>query len=230
MQYLAIASDYDGTLATHGRVSSTTLAALQRLRESGRKLILVTGRQLDELAQIFPQVDWFDCVVVENGAVLYWPDTSKEQLLGDRPPSEFIQALQQRQVAPLAVGRVIVATWKPHDITVTQTIQELGLALQVILNKDAVMVLPAHLNKAAGLRTALEQMGLTLSQVVGFGDAENDLDFLEICGFSIAVANALPAVKARVAWVTPGSRGDGVVEGIEQLLTSDLSALPKRSL
>lgn len=229
MRYLAIASDYDGTLATRGQVSATTLAALQRLRESDRKLILVTGRRLDELAQILPQLDWFDCVVAENGALLYWPSTCEEQLLGDRPPAAFIQALQQRQVASLAVGRVIVATWKPHEATVWNTIQDLGLDLQIILNKDAVMVLPSGLNKAVGLQAALERMGLSLSNVVGFGDAENDLDFLEICGFSVAVANALPMVKERVDWITQGSRGDGVVEVIEQLLNSDLTELAARS-
>lgn len=229
MRYLAIASDYDGTLATRGQVSTTTLTALQQLQASGRKLILVTGRQLDELAQIFPQLTGFDCVVAENGALLYWPSTGEEQLLGDRPPQAFIQALQQRQVASLAVGRVIVATWKPHETTVWETIQDLGLELQVILNKDAVMVLPSGLNKAAGLRAALERMNLSLSQVVGLGDAENDLDFLEICGFSVAVANALPVVKARADWVTSGERGDGVTEVIDQILTSDLSQLPTRS-
>jgi HAD superfamily hydrolase (TIGR01484 family) len=229
MRYLAIASDYDGTLATHGRVSDTALAALQRLRESNRKLILITGRQLDELAQILPQIDWFDCVVAENGAVLYWPSTGQEELLGDRPPAAFIEALQERQVAPLAVGRVIVATWKPHDTTVLKTIQDLGLALQVILNKEAVMVLPVGLNKAAGLKAALARMGLTLDQVVGCGDAENDLDFLEVCGVAVAVANALPVVKAQADWVTQGSRGEGVVEMIDRLLASDLSDLPPRS-
>jgi hypothetical protein len=202
---------------------------LQRLRASGRKLILVTGRRLDELFQVLPQVDWFDCVVAENGALIYWPSTRKEQLLGDRPSTAFIQALQDRQVDSLAVGRVIVATWKPHEKAVREIIQDLDLDLQIILNKEAVMVLPSGLDKATGLRAALKRMELALHQVVGFGDAENDHAFLDICGVSVAVANALPNVKERADWVTQGSRGDGVVEGIDQLLASDLSEVTKRS-
>ena len=46
MHYLALASDYDGTLATDGRVDNATIAALERLRDSGRRLLLVTGREL----------------------------------------------------------------------------------------------------------------------------------------------------------------------------------------
>lgn len=229
MRYLAIASDYDGTLATNGQVSETTLAALQRLQKSGRKLILVTGRHLDELFQVLPQIDWFDCIVAENGALLYWPSTREEQLLGDRPPEAFIQALQKRQVAPLTVGRVIVATWQPHEAAVLETIKDLELELQIILNKDAVMVLPADMDKAVGLKAALKRMELSLQDVIRFGDAENDHAFLDICGLSVAVANALPEVKARAHWVTQGSRGDGVVEVIDQLLTSGLDEMPQRS-
>ena len=69
MRYLALATDYDGTLAKDGQVDGSTLAALERFRDSGRRLILVTGRELDELLEVFPQIDLFDRVVAENGAL-----------------------------------------------------------------------------------------------------------------------------------------------------------------
>lgn len=47
MQYVVLATDYDGTIAHDGVVDAPTLAALEHLRPSGRKLILVTGRELD---------------------------------------------------------------------------------------------------------------------------------------------------------------------------------------
>jgi hydroxymethylpyrimidine pyrophosphatase-like HAD family hydrolase len=59
VRYLALASDYGGTLATEGQVYKETLDALQQLRGSGRKLILVTDRYWDDICQAFPQVDWF---------------------------------------------------------------------------------------------------------------------------------------------------------------------------
>jgi hydroxymethylpyrimidine pyrophosphatase-like HAD family hydrolase len=222
MRYFALASDYDGTLATEGQVYQETLDALQQLRESGRKLILVTGRHLDDICQIFPQVDWFDCIVAENGALLYYPATREEQALGDRPPDTFIEALKEKQVQPLGVGRVIVSTWEPNETVVLQTIRDLGLELQVIFNKGAVMVLPSGINKAVGLQVALTHLGLSPHNVVGVGDAENDHAFLEICECSIAVANALPVVKERVDIVTQGSRGEGVTEVIRELIDSDL--------
>ena len=87
MRYLALATDYDGTLAHHGRVDEPTLKALERLRESGRKLILVTGRVLPELLGVFPRIDLFDYVVAENGALIYRPETREEKAIGERPPT-----------------------------------------------------------------------------------------------------------------------------------------------
>ncbi|WP_414570246.1 HAD family hydrolase [Nostoc sp. CCY 9925] len=218
MHYSVLATDYDGTLATDNHVNENTLAALSRLRSSGYKLILVTGRQLDELLQVFVHIDLFDYVVAENGALLYSPATCQKKLLGSQPSAEFINALRDRQVKPVSVGRVIVATWRPHETTVLETICHLGLKLQVILNKGAVMVLPSGINKATGLAAALDEMQLSPENVVGIGDAENDHDFLSFCGYSVAVANALPTLKERVDFVTHGSRGDGVIELIEKLI------------
>src|SRR5690606_35731228 len=127
--------------------------------------------QLDDLRNVCPKLELFDCVVAENGAVLHRPAAREEKVLAGRPPQRFIDALRERGVEPLSVGRVIVATWEPHHTTVLETIRELGLELQVIFNKGAVMVLPAGVNKATGLAAALDALGLSPHNAVGIGDA-----------------------------------------------------------
>ena len=118
-------------------------------------------------------------------------------------------------MAPLSVGRVIVATWEPHEKAVLETIRELGLELQVIFNKGAVMVLPSGVNKASGLDAALAELGLSPHNAVGVGDAENDHAFLARCECAVAVANALAALKERADLVTAGEHGAGVAELID---------------
>lgn len=223
MRYLALACDYDGTLAHNGVVNDETLAALNRIRSSGRKLILVSGRELNDLQQTFSHLDLFDRAVLENGALLYTPATREEKVLGECPPDEFIALLRKRGVEPLSVGRVIVATWEPHENIVLETIRDLGLELQVIFNKGAVMVLPSGINKASGIAVALSELGLSPHNTVGIGDAENDHAFLNLCECAVVVANALPALKERADWVTKGDHGKGVIELSEQILDSDLS-------
>src|SRR5262245_39993433 len=218
MHYLALATDYDGTLAYNGQVAETTIAALERFRQTGRKLIMVTGRRLEDLLRDLERIDLFHYVVAEDGALLYNPATRTEKLLGEAPPLLFLAALRERGVAPLSVGRVIVATTRLHAPAVRETIGDLGLDLQLIFNKDWVMALPAALNKAAGLRAALQELGIAPQSVVGAGDAENDLPFLSICGRSVAVANALPMVKERADLVTRGEHGAGLVELIDLII------------
>lgn len=219
MRYDALACDYDGTLATQGRVEQECLDALLRLRGSGRKLMLVTGREIADLLSVFPDVSLFDRVVGENGGVLYRPETGEEKPLCEPPPREFIDLLQERGVEHSA-GRVIVATREPNHIPMIQAIQDLGLPLHVIFNKGAVMVLPSGINKATGLRAALDELGLSPHNVVGAGDAENDHAFLDLCGLSVAVANALPFLKERADFVTKGERGTGITELIDMILAN----------
>jgi HAD superfamily hydrolase (TIGR01484 family) len=225
MRYRALAVDYDGTLATDGRVGPDGIQALERVRQSGRRALLVTGRQLDDLRQVFDRLDLFDRVVAENGAVLFDPASRETRDLADPPPAAFVDRLRGRGVEPISVGRVVVATREPHHTAALEAIRELGLGLHVIFNKGAVMVLPTDVDKRRGMLTALEDLRLSPHGVVAVGDAENDHPFLEASEFSVAVANALPAVRERVDHVTRGARTDGVVELVDRLVHDDLASL-----
>jgi hydroxymethylpyrimidine pyrophosphatase-like HAD family hydrolase len=229
MRYLALAADYDGTIAHDGVVKPNVLAAFEQLKASGRKLLLVTGRELDELLGIFPEITLFDRVVAENGALLYRPATGERKLLTAEPPPEFVAELRRRGV-PLSVGDSIVATVEPHETAVLEVIRDMGLELQVIFNKGAVMILPPGVNKASGLCIALAELGLSQHNVVAVGDGENDHALLDIAEYSMAVANAIPMLKEKADRVAAHTHGDGVIELIADLVANDLSAQPPRTL
>jgi hydroxymethylpyrimidine pyrophosphatase-like HAD family hydrolase len=228
VRYHALACDYDGTLATDGIVREDALAALTRLRESGRRVVLVTGRELADLRRVFDRFDLFDRVVAENGAVIYRPDRREEKVIAEPPSPEFVRALRAEGVSPLSVGRVVVATHEPHEKTVLDVIHRLGLELHVIFNKGAVMILPSGMNKAKGLATALAELCLSFHEVAGIGDAENDHAFLAECECAVAVANALPALKERADLVTDAADGRGVAELVDRIVEDDLADLAPR--
>ncbi|MCC2611005.1 MULTISPECIES: HAD-IIB family hydrolase [Rhizobium/Agrobacterium group] len=226
MYFLALAVDFDGTIAEHGYVTPATVSALERLRQTGRKLLLVTGRELNDLQHAFTQLEIFDVVIAENGALLFEPGTQEETRLAPPPPIELVQMLADRKVTPISVGRSIIATWRPHETAVMNAIEELGLEMQIIFNKGAVMVLPANVNKASGLRHALATLGISPLNTVGAGDAENDHAFLACCGCSAAVANAVPSLKKEADLVLSKDHGDGIAELVEKLIRDDRLLLP----
>jgi HAD superfamily hydrolase (TIGR01484 family) len=221
MYFIAFATDYDGTLAHNGRVDSPTTAALERLKASGRRLLMVTGRELADLKSVFDRFDLFDVVVAENGSLLYFPETKEERPVAMAPPPELIEALKARGVQPLSVGHAIIATWEPNETAVLECIRDLGLEWQIIFNKGAVMVLPPGVNKATGLAAALDTLELSPINVLAIGDAENDHAFLTASGCAVAVSNALKAVKDTADVIAAGDHGAGVVEAIDTLLDDE---------
>jgi hydroxymethylpyrimidine pyrophosphatase-like HAD family hydrolase len=222
MRYPILATDYDGTLADHGHVDEPTWASVERWKATGRRIVLVTGRELEELLGVCPRIDLFDLVVIENGAVLYRPGERSVSPLATRPPEGFVKALLDRGVGPISSGLVVVATWEPHRRAIEETIAAMGLDLRVIPNKSALMVLPPGVDKASGLLAGLGELGFAPEDAVGVGDAENDLAMLEACGLGVAVANALPSVKERADLVTRGERGAGVAELIGRIVEGTL--------
>jgi hydroxymethylpyrimidine pyrophosphatase-like HAD family hydrolase len=224
MTFDALATDYDGTIAFDGRVDDATAAALGRAKDAGIRLVLVTGRQLPDLFLTFDRVSLFDRVVAENGAVLYEPASGSIDVLGQPAPAELVEELTRRGV-PIWVGHSIVATVEPFEHDVLSAIRDLALEWHVIFNKGCVMALPADITKATGLAPALAALGVPAARTIGVGDAENDQAFMRQCGLSVAVANALPSVKALAHLVTAGARGAGVTELIDRLLAGELEGV-----
>ncbi len=228
MQLAGFAFDYDGTLACDGRVRDDTVEALRRLRAAGRRLLLLSGRELAELQHVFPRYDLFDAIVAENGGVLLRPELHEERVLGSPPPKPLLEALERRHIEPLSVGRSILATRQPNETAMLDAIRECGLEWQIVFNKGAVMGLPPGINKASGLRAALDELELSPLNVCATGDAENDHAMLMACGFRVAVANAVDTLKAEADFVARASHGGGVVELIDAFLADEGVALTRR--
>ena len=223
MRYLALAADYDGTLASAGTVDTDTIQAIERLVASGRKLILVTGRVLPEILEIFPQISLCERVVAENGAVLYRPATKEITLLAPPPPPAFLEEVQRRKVEHLTLGNSIVATRVPYETVILDIIRDLGLELRIIFNKGAVMVLSHGINKATGLTAALKQLELSPHNIAAIGDGENDHAMLTYSEYAVAVENAVPMLKETADRTTVGDHGHGVIELINELVENDLA-------
>lgn len=228
MRFAAVAIDYDGTLAENGTVQPATVAALEKLISSGRQFILVTGRILREVLSIFPEADLCVRIIAENGAVLYRPATREQRLLAEPASKPLVEALQRKGVAPLQVGDAIVATVRPHEVSVLEAIRDLGLEHHVVFNRESVMVLPPGVTKATGLKSALDELQLSPHNVVGIGDSENDHALFQISELAVAVGSAVSTLRDAADWVTRKGNGNGTAEVLSALVNDDLAEQSER--
>jgi hydroxymethylpyrimidine pyrophosphatase-like HAD family hydrolase len=206
--FRAIAVDFDGTLTSAGRPAEAVLDAVHETRQAGRRVVLVTGRILAELREVFPDVDlWFDAVVTENGAVI---SGTRGRRPVAAPVDPRIQRELERRGHEVRSGRVLLACRAEADVDALILINRLGLGYQLVYNRSELMILPAGVTKGSGLAQALVDLGLSPHSAVGIGDAENDHSLLETCELGVAVANAVGALKDHADLVLDESNGLGV--------------------
>ncbi len=148
----AIATDYDNTLASDGRVADATWAALERLRASGRQAILVSGREMDDLLAICPRLDLFSRSRRGKRRRAVHAVDGARRLLAPPPPPAFVDELRSRGLRHFSVSETLVAMMKPAEQIALAAIRDLGLGLQIIFNGDAVMIVSPGISKATSLQ------------------------------------------------------------------------------
>ena len=223
-----LACDFDGTIAEHGRMAGATVRALERVRESGRKVVLVTGRTLSDLEGTCPECErLFDAVVGENGAVLYLPREREFRRLGEPPEPALLRDLRRRGVA-FSLGMSSIHTSAAAAEAALGAIRATGVDRTLIFNRNSLMLLPCGVTKGSGLEAALGAVEVSPHNAIGIGDAENDRAFLTLCEYGVAVADAVPALRERADYVTRAPAARGVVEFIEEHVLKDLAELIRR--
>ncbi len=79
-------------------------------------------------------------------------------------------------------------------------------------------------HKASGLKRLTERWGIMPEQCAAFGDGDNDIEMLEYCGHSYAMANASENVKRAAEYVCPSNEEDGVLVTLEKMFSQTSGA------
>lgn len=226
MKLCVVALDYDGTIARDGRADPLVLEAVSEAQARGIVVILVTGRILADLQRVLPEHESFDAIVAENGAVLAFPKTPARRLT--HPPSQaLLDELCARSVA-VSFGECIIEADAAAAPKILEAIRKLELPLVLQFNHGRVMVLPQGINKATGLREALNTLRLSLHNCVGIGDAENDYAMLDACEIGVAVSWGSKALQGIADEVLPGT-GPAAVAAYIREVTAQIKLPPHRA-
>ena len=96
-------------------------------------------------------------------------------------------------------------------------IADLGLRLSDSIGIGCE-ISPAEADKGAGLRALCALVGVPVEAAMAVGDGSNDVDLMAAAGFSVAMGNAIDAVRALSDAVTDDCDHDGAAKALEAYL------------
>lgn len=216
MKFLAVALDYDGTIATNDVLCPEVRTAIVELRAQNIIVLIATGRILSELQRVAGDLHFVDAVVAENGATIYFPDSGYSKLLADPAPQNLVQAIRL-EGADCKVGECVVEADAKEATRILATLQRLELPLALLFNRARLMILPQAISKATGLKEVFKMLRISSHNAIAIGDAENDHELLKSCEYGVAVAWGSGALQAAADHVLQGEGPQAVAEFLQQL-------------
>lgn len=228
MKFSVLALDYDGTIARDDMLSPAVRTTIAQARAQGIRVLIVTGRSMDELRRVAGSLRVVDGVVAENGAVVHFPDSGHTSLLAPPIPGLFVSEVERRGI-PAQVGQCLVDAAAVDAPRLLETIRTLELPLVLVFNRSRVMVLPQGVSKATGLHTALEMMRVSPRNTVAIGDAENDHTLLALAEIGAAVEWGSTALKSVADIVVPGTEPAALAAFLQPLTASRRLPVPSRA-
>jgi Cof subfamily protein (haloacid dehalogenase superfamily) len=90
-----------------------------------------------------------------------------------------------------------------------------------------VEILPPGGGKASALKTLLKELHIAPENVLALGDAENDIEMLQMAGVGVAMGNADDKTKAAADYVAASNNDGGFAEAIERYVLPKAEATPE---
>ena len=247
MSIRMIAIDLDGTLLHDDMtISSYSRDVIKKASEEGFKVVIATGRMWNS-ARKKMEVHELGNVIYQEGMdpkfaskALLWAKEEglkvtafwDDKIYMEGPDGTKIKYRKYRTVQPEFLGaaffnppkKVTRIVFSDPDPAVRLEIRKaienkFGDAVDVVFpGDDFVDMHKSGINKATAVKYLADQAGISSSEIMAFGNTENDVPLLRMAGESYAVANAdkiaLDAAKA----VCASNEEDGVAHMIEKLL------------
>jgi hydroxymethylpyrimidine pyrophosphatase-like HAD family hydrolase len=216
MKLRVLALDYDGTIATNGSLHEEVRAAIAEVRSRGIVVLLATGRMLSDLRVLLGDLEIFDAVVAENGAVLALPKVGRTFAFAAAPQETLLELLRMRGMHPRQ-GSCVVELPATDARVALDSVRVLQLPVSLQFNRDRLMLLPQAISKATGLREALRMLRLSEHNAIAVGDAENDHELLAACELGYAVAWGSPALQAAADGLVIGEGPQAIAGWIRRI-------------
>ena len=195
-----IALDLDGTLLDPaGRITQASKDAIARARAAGVRVVLNTGRPIQEAV-------WF---AGEAGC-----DALLSCLGGAAVVAEDPRAYLEERGLPLTK---VHGDWNQARYPLEELGALPGVQLTASNDHDFELV-PDRVDKGRAMALIALLYGVPLGETAAVGDSDNDLSMLRAAGLPIAMRNATAAVREAARRTAPSNQEEGVAWAISRCL------------
>ena len=228
MNKKTFAVDIDGTITMNGRgtIHLEALSKLRSLRDDGHNVILVTGRSSVEgyLLAIFGGLTHL--AVGENGGCITFGDKIQHRMLGNK--GECIHALatiqskldieiKEKPVFPRMTEVVLERTFDIDNVQ--KIIDENNLNVVLTDSGYAYHINSKGVDKGSGFMEAIKMLEIDVNDTIAIGDSDTDVPLFKVVKNNIAVSNSTENLKKLAKIVTTKKSGEGVLEGLDIMLS-----------
>lgn len=236
-EFKLIALDMDGTLLNNQQeVSEENRAAIAKAQEQGVHVVLSTGRSLLTCREYAQSLQLSSYLITVNGSEI-WDESGQlvERKLIDASHIEKMWNLTQEHklnfwaVTTDKVWRdefpedIASQEWLkfgydiPDDALREEVLKQIAGISDFEISNSSLTNLEINalgINKAKGIMTVCERLGISMDEVIAMGDSLNDMAMIEAAGCGIAMGNAQEAIKEVADWVTDTNVNNGVAKAI----------------
>jgi len=211
---------------------------VNKLKQHSIPLVIATGRSVgyvDFLTKIVG-AKWKNIPhVVENGCLLFYPYEhiiEKNPLINENVVKlreslkNRLEKIIRKSGMRIEVGKLICITLKFVDgkkkfvnqklaSKVNKVVKEFG-GFKVITTRKTIEVIPNGVDKGEAIKLLLKRLKVPKSEVLGVGDDNNDISFLNECGIRAGVGNCNDSLLSFIDYKAKKSGIWGIIEIFEK--------------
>lgn len=221
-----VLTDIDGTLTKDRGTYEIDLDAIKALRElekKGIKVGLVSGNSYPVVRALYTYFHFHGGLVAENGCVVYFNNSLVkvcEEI--DLDLAEKFSSLFGVRSSWQNEFKYCDLAFSPPKLSNEMIAWAKERGLYIKTSGYAIHISKSQKGKGDGVRKLIELHGISKDEVLGIGDSDTDVEFLEEVGIKVAVGNGDEEIKKVADYITLNPSGKGVIEVVEKILKGEL--------